>query len=68
MRLQLLSATAAEQGRDLVEDPVDPARFPVNVEKALLAENEVKKQQVALLIQLRNLLTDEQLNYLRSIN
>ena len=54
--------------RDLDEDPVDAAQVLANVEKALLAENEVKKQQVALLIQLRNLLTDEQLNYLRSIN
>ena len=54
--------------RDLDENPIDEAQVLANVEKALLAENEVKKQQVALLIQLRNLLTDEQLNYLRSIN
>jgi uncharacterized membrane protein len=52
---------------DLDESPVDAARVLENVEKALLAENEVKKRQVALLIELRNLLTDEQFEYLQSV-
>lgn len=38
-----------------------------NVEAALLAENKVKQLQVAILIRLRNLLTDEQMAYLRSV-
>ena len=46
----------------------DAANGMANAEKTLLTDIEVKKRQVALLIQLRNLLTDEQMNYLRSIN
>ena len=38
-----------------------------NVEKALLAENEVKKMQVRMLIRLKNLLTNEQISYLQSL-
>lgn len=52
---------------DLDESPVDADRVLANIEKALLAENEVKKRQVALLIELRNLLTDEQFTYLQSV-
>jgi hypothetical protein len=52
---------------DLDESPVDADQVLANVEKALLAENEVKKRQVALLIELRNLLTDEQFEYLQSV-
>ena len=52
---------------DLDESPVDENRVLANVEKALLAENEVKKLQVGLLVKLRNLLTDEQLDYLKSV-
>ena len=52
---------------DLDASPVDEDTVLANVEKALLAENEVKKRQVALLIQLRNLLTDEQIAYLQSV-
>ena len=36
------------------------------VDKALIAENNVKKEQVAMLIRLRNLLTDEQIAYLEA--
>ena len=52
---------------DLDESPVDADKVLASVEKALLAENEVKKRQVALLIELRNLLTDEQFAYLQSV-
>lgn len=52
---------------DLDEAPIDAAKVLAGVEKALLAENEVKKRQVALLIELRNLLTDEQFATLQSV-
>ena len=52
---------------DLDEMPVDEQKVLQNVEVALLAENEVKKLQVAMLIRLRNLLTDEQMEYLQSV-
>jgi len=52
---------------DLDEVPVDEEKVMENVQKALLAENEVKKLQVRLLIELRNLLTDEQMVYLQSV-
>ena len=52
---------------DLDEKPVDEDKILAGVEKALLAENEVKKRQVALLIRLRNLLTDEQMATLQSL-
>jgi len=51
---------------DLDESPVDEQKVLQSVEAALLAENEVKKLQVAMLIKLRNLLTDEQMDYLQS--
>jgi len=50
---------------DLDDSPVNEESVLRNVEAALLAENEVKKLQVALLIRLRNLLTDEQMEYLQ---
>jgi hypothetical protein len=52
---------------DLDESPIIEEQVIQNVEAALLAENEVKKLQVAMLIKLRNLLTDEQMNYLQSV-
>ena len=52
---------------DLDDEPVDENKIMENVEAALLAENEVKKLQVAMLIRLRNLLTDEQMAYLQSV-
>ena len=52
---------------DLDDSPVDEASVLQNVEAALLAENQVKKLQVAMLIRLRNLLTDEQVEYLQSV-
>jgi len=52
---------------DLDESPVDTDKVLKNVEAALLAENKVKQLQVAMLIRLRNLLTDEQMAYLQSV-
>lgn len=51
----------------LDETPIDEATVIENLEAALRAENEVKKRQVAMLIKLRNLLTDEQVEYLQSV-
>jgi len=53
---------------DLDESPVDEEKVLKNIEAVLLAENEVKKLQVTMLIRLRNLLTDEQMEYLQSVN
>lgn len=47
--------------------PVDEAAVLRDVDALLKAENEVKKRQVAMLIRLRNLLTDEQVDYLQSM-
>lgn len=52
---------------DLDESPVDEEKVLKSVEAVLLAENKVKQLQVTMLIRLRNLLTDEQLAYLRSV-
>ena len=52
---------------DLDDSPIDENKVLENVQAALLAENEVKKLQVAMLIKLRNLLTDEQAEYLQSV-
>lgn len=52
---------------DLEESPVDEEKVLASIEDALLAENKVKQLQVAMLIRLRNLLTDEQMAYLQSV-
>ena len=51
----------------LDEDPIDEAKVLENVNDALLAENQVKKQQVTMLIRLKNLLNEEQIAYLQSL-
>ena len=51
----------------LDESPINENRVLENVNDALLAENQVKKQQVIMLIRLKNLLNDEQVAYLESI-
>jgi hypothetical protein len=51
----------------LDESPIDEKKVLDNVNDALLAENQVKKKQVLMLIRLRNLLNDEQVAYLKSI-
>lgn len=52
---------------ELDRSPIDEAQVLEYVEAALRAENEVKKLQVAMLVQLKNLLTDEQIAYLESV-
>ncbi len=52
---------------DLDDSPIDENRVLENVDAAFRAENQVKKLQVAMLIKLRNLLTDEQVEYLQSV-
>lgn len=52
---------------DLDEVPVNEDKVLVNVQALLLAENQVKKLQVAMLIRLRNLLTEEQMQYLQGL-
>ena len=52
---------------DLDEVPIDEDKVMQNVEAALLAENKVKQLQVTMLIRLRNLLTDEQVQYLQGL-
>jgi len=52
---------------ELDKSPIDEAQVLEYVEAALRAENEVKKLQVAMLVRLKNLLTDEQIAYLESV-
>ncbi len=52
---------------ELDKTPVDERRVLEHVNAALLAENQVKKQQVTMLIRLKNLLTAEQIAYLESV-
>jgi hypothetical protein len=51
---------------ELDNEPIDESRVMDFVDKALVAENNVKKEQVIMLIRLRNLLTDEQVSYLEA--
>lgn len=51
---------------ELDKQPIDQAQVLDYVDSALKAENEVKKRQVAMLIKLKNLLTDDQVAYLES--
>lgn len=52
---------------ELDQSPIDEAQVLEFIDAALKAENEVKKMQVAMLIELKNLLTDEQIAYLESV-
>ena len=47
--------------------PIDEQEVLANLDAVLSAENEVKKSQIEMLIKLRNLLSDEQVEYLRSV-
>ena len=51
---------------ELDKVPIDEKRVLEYASAAMLAENEVKKQQMLMLIRLRNLLTDEQIEFLQS--
>lgn len=53
---------------ELDKTPIDEQQVLEYVGAALKAENEVKKLQVAMLIKLKNLLTDEQIAYLQSVS
>ncbi|MDH3614046.1 MAG: hypothetical protein OES10_12265 [Gammaproteobacteria bacterium] len=52
---------------ELDKTPIDEQQVLEHVGAALKAENEVKKLQVVMLIQLKNLLTDDQIVYLESV-
>ena len=52
---------------ELDKSPIDEAVVLEHVGAALVAENEVKKLQVAMLVRLKNLLTEEQIAYLESV-
>lgn len=51
----------------LDEVPINEDKVLESVGSALLAENEVKKEQMLMLIRLKNLLTTEQVEYLESV-
>ena len=51
----------------LDETPIDEEQVLENVDAALLAENQVKKLQVRMLVRLRKLLTEEQVEYLQAL-
>ena len=51
---------------ELDKSPIDEGKALEYVNAALLAENQVKKEQMTMLIRLRNLLTDEQVAFLES--
>ena len=53
---------------ELDNSPVESARVLELIDQVLMAENKVKKLQVAMLVELRNLLTDEQMDILRAAN
>lgn len=52
---------------ELDRAPIDSTAVMEHVNTALLAENQVKKKQVAMLVKLKNLLTAEQIEYLESV-
>jgi len=52
---------------ELDKSPISEEQVLEHVGAALRAENEVKKLQVAMLIKLKNLLTDEQIAHLESL-
>ncbi|MGB5490617.1 MAG: hypothetical protein WBM76_07295 [Woeseiaceae bacterium] len=53
--------------QELDKSPIDENRVMENADKALLAENQVKKKQISMLVRLKNLLTEEQIAYLESV-
>ena len=52
---------------ELDKAPIDEDRVIAHADVALLAENQVKKKQMAMLVRLKNLLTAEQVSYLESV-
>lgn len=53
---------------ELDKSPIDEDAVLEHAETALLAENQVKKHQMAMLVRLKNLLTEEQIRYLESVH
>ncbi len=53
--------------RELDKTPVSEAEVLKYASTALLAENQVKKMQMAMLVKVKNLLTAEQVAYLESV-
>ena len=51
---------------ELDKSPVDENKVLEYAGQALLAENQVKKKQMAMLVRLKNLLTEEQIRYLEA--
>jgi len=52
---------------ELDKAPINEAEVLKHANKALLAENQVKKKQMAMLIRLRNLLNADQVSYLEAL-
>ena len=52
---------------ELDKSPIDEKRVLEHAGDALLAENQVKKKQIAMLVRLKNLLTVEQVRYLETV-
>ena len=52
---------------ELDRSPVDEKQVLAYADQALLAENQVKKKQMAMLVRLKNLLTEDQVAYLESV-
>lgn len=53
--------------QELDKVPVDEVEVLKHANKALLAENQVKKKQMAMLVRLKNLLNAEQIAYLEAL-
>ncbi len=52
---------------ELDRSPIDEKKVLAYAERALLAENQVKKKQMAMLVRLKNLLSEDQVGYLESV-
>ena len=53
---------------ELDKSPIDEDKVLDYASDALLAENQVKKKQMAMLVRLKNLLTTEQIRHLESVH
>lgn len=53
--------------KELDKVPIDEGRVLELATDALLAENQVKKKQMGMLVRLKNLLSEEQVSYLESL-
>lgn len=52
---------------ELDKSPIDEDKVLEHASTALLAENQVKKKQMAMLVRLKNLLTADQISHLESV-